>query len=73
MHILGMSSATRKFHNDDCLGATIALAYVIFCWVVALIAATSRSSIPGEIRNLSTSPRFPCVHVERHILILETK
>jgi hypothetical protein len=42
MGILGVSSATRKFHNDDSLGATIALAYVIFCWVVAPIAAVSR-------------------------------
>jgi hypothetical protein len=42
MHILGVSSAMRKFHNDNCLGATIALAYVIFCWMVALIAAMCR-------------------------------
>jgi len=72
MGILGVSSAMRKFHNNDCLGATIALAYVIFL----LGGRTNRcgeSCIPGKIRNLTTFPEFPRVHVERHILILEIK
>lgn len=61
--ILGVSSATRKFHNDNGLGATIALCilYVIFVgWL-----RYDESCILGEIRNLFTFLEFPRVQVER--------
>ena len=70
MGILGVSSATRKFHNDMNLGATIALAYVvvIFCRVVAPCAAVSRL-FPEK----SATFYFTRISPERHVLILETK
>ena len=73
MEIFGMSSATRKFHNDHCLGAAITLAYVTLFWLGGHVNLCGKSCIPGEIRNLLRLLEFTRVHVERHILILETK
>jgi hypothetical protein len=72
MGILGVSSATSKFHNDDCLGATIALAYVGFL-LGGRANCCDESCIPGEIHNLSKFPEFSHLRVKRHVLILESK
>ena len=68
MGVLGVSSATRK-----CIATSASARQSHWHMMGGRANCCDESRIPGKIRNLSTFPDLPRVHVEKQILILETK